>query len=164
MDALDRNALGSILQTMKSNIRDVDPGGETDWIAALGAWTIDEHERIKKDDPVKLAKDLSTIWEVGNLVEKELNARFQIRATQAAQFPYVSSTGELKGGVVDSHKLHLISQDPREIACAIAAEVVNQADPEHNAVLFRRLVYRTALYSSPLQYAYHTSFGLARVK
>lgn len=139
-----------------------DPGGETDWIAALAAWAVDEAERYNTD-AATLAKKLATIWEVGNLVEKELSPRFQIRATLRPTFPYVGIEGELNGGVVDERRFKPMNEDPRELACAIAAEVVRAAKPEHNVVLFRRLLTKSTLFSAPLQYEYRTSFGLARV-
>lgn len=160
-DPLDLDALDDILKTMGSDGFDDNPGGETDWIAALSAWTVDEGERL---DPAKLAQKLATIWQVGNLVEKELSGRFQIRATWRSQFPYRGGDGELKGGCVDVHDLHLLSEDPREIACAIAAEVRKTAEPEHNVVLFRRLVTKVTQFTNPLTYRHETSFGLARVE
>lgn len=162
MSDLDLNALDNILQNMNLGVYN-DPGGDPDWIAALSAWTVDESEQYNRDDPATLAQKLSTIWEIGTLVEKELAGRFQIRATTRAQFPYTATDGELKAGVIDVYTLKILSEDPREIACAIAAEVVKAADPEQNVVMFRRLVQKIVRYSYPAKTEYRTSFGLARV-
>lgn len=137
-----------------------DPGGHADWIEALSAWQVDEGENL---DPVTLAQRLSSIWEIGNYVEKEMPKRFQIRAADQAQFPYLDEHGELQAGVVGSYRLWNGSEDPREIACAIVVEVVKAAQPQHNVVLFRKLISKSVLYTDPVTRRLETRFGLARV-
>jgi hypothetical protein len=161
MLGVDREALATALAETDMADYGRDPGGESEWIAALVAWEIDLSG--KRLDPATLAERISTIWSVGNLVEKELAGRFQVRATENAQFPYLDPDGELQAGIIGEHRLKTLSDDPRELACAIAAEVVRVAKPEHNVVLFRRLLTKTALYSHPVQYRYDTKFALARV-
>lgn len=158
---VDHEAIAAVLA--ETDLADYarDPGGESEWIAALTAWEIDGYG--KHLDPANLAERISTIWTVGNLVEKELAGRFQVRATENVQFPYLDAVGELQAGIVREYRLKNLSDDPRELACAIAAEVVQDSKPEHNVVLFRRLLTKTTLYSSPLQHRYETRFALARV-
>lgn len=137
-----------------------DPGGHTDWIAALSAWQVDEGERL---DPATLAQRLSSIWEIGNYVEKEMPKRFQIRATEQATFPYLDEHGELRAGVIGSARLWISSENPREIACAIVAEVEKAALPEHNVVLFRKLTVKLSQFTAPVTHRLETRFGLARI-
>lgn len=160
------DALKAILQDMELDAYGPDPGGFEDWIPALTAWAVDESERL---DAATLAKRVSQIWEVGNLVEKELSPRFSVRATAAATFPYHDERGELQAGVVGVHKLDILSDDPRELACAVAAAVHREALARHNVVLFRKLIRVDSpmLHSkdpfSARRPVYVSCFGLARV-
>lgn len=161
MVGVDREALAIVLAETDLADYACDPGGESEWIAALTAWELDTYG--KRLDPATLAERISTIWTVGNLVEKELTGRFQIRATEHAQFPYMDADGELQAGIIREYRLSNLSDDPRELACAIAAEVVQGAKPEHNVVLFRRLLTKLTFYTDPLTHRYETRFALARV-
>lgn len=161
MSSVDREALAAVLAETDLTDYGRDPGGEKDWIATLVAWEVDGFG--KNLDPATLAERISMIWNVGNLVEKELSNRFQIRATDQAMFPYLDEAGELQAGIVFARDVSNLSDDPRELACAIAAEVVREAKPEHNVVLFRRLLTKMTLYTAPPKYKYETRFALARV-
>lgn len=161
MNGYDLGELDGILASMKEVAFD-GPGGETEWLEALSAWCVDTHS--DRSDDADLARRLSLIWEVGGHLEKELSGRFQIRATHRAQFPYAGPGVDLMGGVVETYKLKIMSDDPRELACAIAAEVIAHAGAHHNVVMFRRLVTKViARFTTPQAFEYQTSFGFARV-
>ncbi len=160
MTDYDREAIASAFESTDLVAYGPDPGGFDDWLPALTAWAVDEGDRL---DPAKLAEKIAMIWEVGGLVEKELAGRFRVRATDRSTFPYHDGHGELQAGVVGRHELKLLSEDPREVACAIAAAVVKEARRGENMVLFRRLLVVNTLYVMPARREYVTNFGLALV-
>jgi hypothetical protein len=142
-----------------------DPGGYKEWVEALVAWEIDKGEHL---DDTKLAYNLALFASVANWLPGELPG-FEIRALDAPAFAYHDACGELQAGHLNFRKLHTLSDDPRELACAIAAEVKLDARKGENVVIFRRLVYKT-----PLPRTLHadgtrsfnpfsTQFGVAKV-
>lgn len=136
---LDPEARGAIAEIFAGLAQPTPKPSEEEWLVTLVAWIVDDQKQHKQDD-ARFAELLQLTWNVGSRLEAELCGRFKrIIAVSAAVFPFDNPSGELAAGVVDTVKLSPMSDDPREITCALAAEMM-KADASHNTLYIHSLI------------------------
>lgn len=160
LDIEGRGVIAEIFEDLKQTPQVEEPAPD-EWLPSLIAWIVDEAEHYKSNDAA-FSDKLQFTWAVGNRLESELCGRFKkIVATPNAVFPFIDADGLLQAGVVDTVKIHPMNDDPREIACALAAEMI-KADSTHDTLFINVIVRKLALYSAPVQYRYETRFATAK--
>jgi len=137
----NREALADILGDIQAPL--VEKPTE-EWLTTLVAWMVDEQpddaRAIYVSNDATFADALQLTCDVGARLEAELAGRFKkIVPVEGAVIPFTSLDGELSACVVDNVKLTIMSEDPREITCALAAEML-KADPSHDTLFIRQLI------------------------
>jgi len=147
LDTEGRGAIAEIFADLKQKCE--VPEDTEEWLAVLVAWMVDDNEmpRYGGKNPAAFADALQLTWMVGSRLEAELCGRFKkIVPVIASVFPFMSPGGELSAGITDTVDISPMSEDVREITCALAAEML-KADPEHDTLFVHLLIRK---YSPPV--------------
>ncbi len=160
LDTEGRGAVAEIFADLEQRLE--VPEDTEEWLAALVAWMVDDHAspRFGKQNDADFADALQLTWVVGSRLEAELGGRFKkIVPVASSVFPFTAPGGELSAGITDNVKLEPMSEDVREITCALAAEML-KADPDHDTLFIHLLIRKIT--SSKGANRYDTRFATGK--